>query len=228
MVEVRAGAPSQDVVMGLPFSRDQFLDVFATYNRLLWPAASILWLASLAGVVQLIRGRAHGVGLSALLAVHWAWSAVAYHAFLFVDINPAAWGFAGLFMAQAAALAWTGVIDRRLRFDWARTPRHVLAGVLLVFALAYPAVAIAAGHPWPRTPTFGVPCPTALVTAGLLLAAVRPVPRWLMIVPVLWSVVGGSAALLLGVVPDLMLFAAGGALVAFAVAPGLLERRSAP
>ena len=69
--------------MGLPFSRDQFLDVFAAYNTALWPAATILWLASLAGVVQLVRGRAHGVGLSALLAVHWAWSGVIYHARFF-------------------------------------------------------------------------------------------------------------------------------------------------
>ena len=30
--------------MGLPFSRDQFLDVFAAYNTALWPAAAILWL----------------------------------------------------------------------------------------------------------------------------------------------------------------------------------------
>jgi hypothetical protein len=72
--------------------------------------------------------------------------------------------------------------------------------VLLVLALAYSGLALATGHAWPRTPTFGVPCPTTLVTAGFLLAAVPPVPRWLAVIPVLWSIIGGSAALLLGVV----------------------------
>jgi hypothetical protein len=57
-----------------------------------------------------------------------------------------------------------------------------------------------------------VPCPTTLVTAGFLLAAVPAVPRRLAVIPVLWSIIGGSAALLLGVVPDLMLFVAGAAL----------------
>jgi hypothetical protein len=211
--------------MGLPFSRDQFLDVFAAYNTALWPVAAILWLATLAGVVLLVRGRADSVGLTALLAIHWAWSGVAYHARFFSGINPAAWLFATLFVAQAAALAWSGVARRRLRFAWGRSPRHGLAGVLLVLALAYPGLALAAGHAWPRTPTFGVPCPTTLVTAGLLLAAVPPVPRWLAVTPVLWSIIGGSAALLLGVVPDLMLFVAGAALVIDAVLPRTFDRR---
>ncbi len=210
--------------MGLPFSRDQFLDVFAAYNTALWPVAVALWVATLAGVVQLVRGRAHGAGLSALLVVHWAWSGVAYHARFFSGINPAAWLFAVLFVTQAAALAWTGVARRRLRFDWGRSPRHALAGMLLLFALAYPGLALGTGHDWPRTPTFGVPCPTVLFTAGLLLAAVPPVPRWLLVIPVLWSLVGGSAALLLGVVPDPMLFVAGTALVVFAMALGVLDR----
>jgi hypothetical protein len=33
------GAAGSGPVMGLPFSRDQFLDVFAAYNMALWPAA---------------------------------------------------------------------------------------------------------------------------------------------------------------------------------------------
>ena len=214
--------------MEVPFSRDQFLDVFAAYNVVLWPAAVALWAATLAAVIQLVRGRAGSAGFAALLALHWAWSGVAYHARFFSGINPAAWLFAALFVAQAAALAWTGVVRRRVRFDWHRSSRHALAGVLLLFALAYPGLALATGHAWPRTPTFGVPCPTTLLTAGLLLAAVPPVPTWLVVIPVLWSIVGGSAALLLGVVPDLMLFVAGAGLVVFAVAPGVLDRRRTP
>lgn len=144
------------------------------------------------------------------------------------DINPAAWLFAALFLIEAAALAWTGVTRRRPRFGWGRSPRHALAAGLLLFALAYPGLALATGRDWPRIPTFGVPCPTTLLTAGLLLAAVPPVPRRVVIIPVLWSLVGGSAALLLDVVPDLMLFVAGAALAVFVVTPGALDRRQTP
>src|SRR5688572_3985311 len=42
--------------------------------------------------------------LSALLAWHWAWSAVAYHMAFFTRINPAAWPFAALFLVFAYAM----------------------------------------------------------------------------------------------------------------------------
>ena len=68
------------IVMQVPFTHDQFLNLFAAYNTALWPVAILLWLATLAGIVQLVRGRARGPGLAALLTLHWAWSGVAYHA----------------------------------------------------------------------------------------------------------------------------------------------------
>jgi len=61
-----------------------------------------------------------------------------------------------------------------------------------------------------------VPCPTTLFTAGLVLAASRPaIP--VLIVPTLWALVGGSAALKLGVLPDVMLFPAAVFMVAYGV-----------
>jgi hypothetical protein len=65
-----------------------------------------------------------------------------------------------------------------------------------------------------RIPTFGVPCPTTIFTAGLLmLAASRSWP--LAIVPVIWSLVAGSAAFLLDVRADYALPIAGIALAIF-------------
>jgi len=60
--------------------------------------------------------------------------------------------------------------------------------------------------------TFGVPCPTTLLTLGLLLIA-EPSSWALAAIPIAWALVGGSAALLLGVKADLMLFVAAALLV---------------
>ena len=88
--------------MPLPFSREQFFDLFVAYNEALWPVVVALWLASAAtAVLWLSARRPHDRWVSALLAVHWAWSAVAYHVAFFTRINPAAWLFAALFLAQA-------------------------------------------------------------------------------------------------------------------------------
>jgi hypothetical protein len=163
--------------VSLPFSHDAFLDVFAAYNRAWWPMVALLWIATVTAVFQLVRGRARGAGIATVLAAHWAWSGVAYHALAFAAINPAAPVFAGASLLQALALVWTGVIRRRLAFAWGRAPRHWLAAGLLLVALAYPGLAQVTVGAEPRAPTFGVPCPTALFTAGCLLAAVPPVPR---------------------------------------------------
>ncbi len=138
-------------------------------------------------------------------------------------INPAAPVFAGAFLLQALAFVWTGVVGHRLAFAWGRAPRHWVAAGLLLMALAYPVLAQLTVGVGPRAPTFGVPCPTALFTAGCLLAAVPPVPRGLLVIPVLWSLIGGSAALLLGIRIDAALFVAAAASCS-SLAPGILER----
>ena len=69
---------------------------------------------------------------------------------------------------------------------------------------------------------FAVPCPTALFTAGIMLTAIPPAPRSLFIVPIAWTAVGGSAALALGMTPDLVLFVAGVCLLIYAAVPGAL------
>ena len=213
--------------MQLPFSETQFLDNFAAFNTALWPVLVALWVASLVLTVQLVGGRPRSAALGILLIAHWLWAAGAYHAFFFSRINPAAWLFAALFTAQAVALSWYATRGG-LTFVWRWSWRHVGAAVFILYALAYPALVQLSGHEPPRAPLFGVPCPTALLTAGLLLATEPPAPRGLLIIPVVWSLLAGTAAVLLGVTPDLMLFVAATALVADAVFATRRSRRARP
>jgi hypothetical protein len=69
--------------------------------------------------------------------------------------------------------------------------------------VVYPLWAQLAGHPYPATPVFGVaPCPTTIFTIGVLVMGNWPVVRWLLLIPGIWSVIGASAAFLLGVPQD--------------------------
>ncbi|HXJ70365.1 MAG TPA: DUF6064 family protein [Verrucomicrobiae bacterium] len=200
--------------MKLPFSHEQFLDVFAAYNRLLWPVAVLLWLATLMALVSWWRrGAASSPVLAGLLAIHWAWAGIAYHFAFFRAINPAAIAFATVFVAQAVLLAWTGVLRRRLVFSPSRSGWGLFGVALAVYALAYPGMGLLTGLSYPRMPTFGVPCPTTILTAGLLLTAPRAGARLAAVVPMLWSAVGGSAAFTLRIRPDFALPVAGAALL---------------
>lgn len=211
--------------MRLPFSEAQFLDVFAAYNAALWPFVVVLWLATAAVLVLLLGQYPRASRLVAgLLALHWAWAAVAYHLVYFTRINPAARLFAGLFLLQAGLLFSFGVVRQRLTFGVERAARHALGSVLAAYSLLYPLLVAAAGHGYPRMPTFGVPCPTTLLTAGLLLMATPPLPRWITIIPILWCVVGASAAFVLGMRPDLMLAVAGLLLLLYDIAPSIHGR----
>jgi hypothetical protein len=82
--------------------------------------------------------------------------------------------------------------------------------VLVVYSfVVYPLVGLLVTHPYPETPLFGVaPCPTTIFTLGLLLLVRHPRPWVPALIPLLWSVIGGSAAFLLDVPQDLGLLAA--------------------
>jgi hypothetical protein len=203
--------------MRLPFSTEAFFDLFTAYNGRLWPAVVALWVASvLAGAWVMSSRRSHNRWISGLLAVHWAWSAVAYHLLFFTRINPAAWLFAAIFLLEAAVFLWAGVIRGRLSFVSSRTAWTPIGWVLVAYALLYPGINAVQHGSLMRIPTFGLPCPTMIFTAGLLLLS-SPRSRTLAIVPIIWSAIGGSAAVLLGVSTDYALPVAGAALTVFAL-----------
>ena len=193
--------------MDLPFTPEQFFAILATYNRQFYLVVAAWYLAVLGVVTAAWRNSGRWSRLlTYLLAALWAWNAVAYHAVLFTRINPAAWLFAAIFGVQAVLLVWAGA--RRTPEYFGSSASRSLIGVgLIVYSLLYP-FSSTLTHAYPATPTFGLPCPTTLLTIGLLLTVRGNVPVALAIVPSLWAMIGGSAAWLLNVPTDYALLAA--------------------
>ena len=195
--------------MTLPFTTDEFFQVFAAYNQAIWPLHPLLTLvaAALLGVALLAppkAGRVVSLGLGLL----WAWLGVGYHLAFFREINPAAPLFAALSLLGAAAFVWQGVHRRALGFHPGMDARRLLGVFVVAFALiGYPLIGALVGHRYPSAPTFGVPCPTTIFTFGILLMARPPVPRVVLVAPVLWALIGSVAAFSLGVTQDLSLLA---------------------
>ena len=81
-----------------------------------------------------------------------------------------------------------------------------------LFALvAYPLLGWLAGHGGPRAAVFGVaPAPTVIFTFGMLLMLEGRAPLTLAVIPLLWSLAAGSAAVLrLGILEDVSVLLAG-------------------
>ena len=203
--------------MELPFTPDQFFSVFAEYNEAFWLVVVALWFATIGALVLVWRyPERWSAMLSWFLGALWLWNAIAYHAFLFTRINPAAWIFSALFAVQAALFLRAGQ-QRRPMYLSSTGARQGVGLALAAYSLAYPFLTIAFGHDYPATPTFGVPCPTTILTIGVLLTVRDRVPLSLSVDPILWGFIGGSAAALLRVQTDYVLLA-GGVLLLIAVA----------
>jgi hypothetical protein len=201
--------------MGLPFTREEFFGQFSAYNLAVWPAQIALLALALAIVAAvLLRREQAGRFVSIGLAAFWAWVALAYHLAFFRHINPAAWLFAAIALASAAAFLWQGGIRNRLGFVRRSRSRAFMGWSMLAFALiGYPAIGLWVGERFPASPTFGLPCPTTLFTVGILLLGDRGLPRALLPGPLAWSLIGGTAALALDVPQDVSLFVASAAFV---------------
>jgi Family of unknown function (DUF6064) len=197
--------------VNIPFTIAEFYGVFSAYNTAVWPLQLLLMALGVLAIVLLVRQRSYSsIGISAILTVLWVWQALAYHLAFFTAINPLAYGFSAVFMGGAAVFFWQGVVRRKLIFEITTGWRIRAGWSLIIFAwFIYPAWTYFAGHRYPAFPTFGLPCPTTLFTIGLLAFLVKPYPRSVLIVPVLWCFVGSQAAFLFDVQADLGLIVAG-------------------
>ena len=207
--------------MTLPFTKDQFLDIFQQYNYSLGLAVLVLWLFTVGTIVfWLFSNRVNDKWLVVLLIIHWLWAGFLYHIFYFAHINPVAYLFGILFIIQAVLLYWFGIKNTRLRFVATLRGWSMIAIALVIYSLAYPFVGLALEFQYPRLATFGVPCATTLLTAGLLLTTAPPAPRSVLIIPIIWSFIGGSAAYLLHIYQDWLLLVAAILMLAFIAIPG--------
>jgi hypothetical protein len=198
----------------LPFTREQFFEVFAAYNQAIWPAQVVAYLLAGACLLAVLVNRRYARRFSlAVLAVLWAWTAIAYHWLQFATVNPAAVAFAIVFLVQAIVLAFFAArpdveVDTGAGRRWS-------GWALVAYAtVVYPLLGYASGHVYPAAPTFGVtPCPLVIFTFGLLLIMRSRLPWALLAIPVAWAVIGGSAAFLLGVPQDWALPLSAGVIV---------------
>jgi hypothetical protein len=192
--------------MDLPFTRADFFSVFAIYNQAVWPLQVGFVVLAVGAAAYAARGGRHAARLAhGVLGLLWVWMGVVYHWTFFRAINPAAAGFAALFVTQGVLLL--GLAGRKESEETGFTrDRAGYTGLAIIgYALVlYPLIGLVAGHHYPHSPTFGLPCPTTLFTFGLLLW-VRPLGYGRLIIPVLWALIATMAALRLGVYQDLAL-----------------------
>lgn len=190
---------------------EQFLDVFARYNVAVWPAQIVLYASAVFTIgLALQRKGDSGWIINSLMAVLWLWSGIVYQMVFFSRINQAAYLFGAFFIFQSLLFISAGVLKRKISFSFSGSSYGIIGLLFFIYALViYPILSYKLGHRYPMTPTFGVPCPIIIFTFGMFLWSKREVPLYMTIIPLLWSLLGLSAALSLGMKEDFGLVIAG-------------------
>lgn len=195
----------------MPFTAEEFFEVFKQYNLGVWPAQILIYLV--AAVILLIRIRPirntlrwQAIGLALL----WLWTGIVYHWSFFSGINPAAKLFGGVYILEAILMVALTFSGTRFQLASKSDNRSITGWVFVIFAMIiYPVLSPLFGHPWPAMPSFGLPCPLTIFTFGVLLWWGGRQILWLAIIPLLWALVGTTAAFNFGVWQDITLFIAG-------------------
>jgi hypothetical protein len=192
----------------LPFTADILFSGFEQYNRALWPPPLLAWGLGLAAALSTLRPvRGADAATAALLAAAWLWTGIGYHLLHFATINFAAPIYGAAFVLEGLLLAWSGVLRRTLSFRF-RADVFGWAGLALALAalILWPLADWLTGHGAGSLRIVGLaPTPTAAFTLGLLLLAQGRAPLHLAVIPLLWALVAGATAWILGIAQDLAL-----------------------
>jgi hypothetical protein len=196
--------------MDLPFTVEQFLQVFKNYNQSIFPLQIFFYILAVTIIFCSIK-RIAGADkiVNSILTFLWLRMGIVYHLLFFTTINNAAYLFGSFFIVQGMLLFYYGVIKGKLTYRFKQDTVGITGVILVTFALlVYPLLGYLFGHVYPEAPTFGVPCPTTIFTFGVLLWSDRKIPKLLLVIPFLWSLLGLSAATILGVREDMALLVA--------------------
>lgn len=197
--------------MNIPFTIEDFLNVFKTYNQSVFPIQIVFYLIAFLCVYLLFKPTKNsGKIINSALSFFWLWIGIVYHIIFFTSINKAAYFFGILFIIQGALFFYYGVSKAKMSYEYSTNIFNYIGIIFILYALiVYPILGYFLGHQYPGSPTFGLPCPTTIFTFGILLFINNKIPIITLIIPLLWSIIGFSAALNLSIYEDFGLLIAG-------------------
>jgi hypothetical protein len=196
--------------MRMPFTTEQFFNVIANYNVMMFPFQIILFLS---GIVSLFFLHSKILTKDKLIGIYlgilWMWIGIAYHLAFFTVINKAAYLFGGIFILQGLLILFNALIKNRLIFTFSFQTKDYLGYFFILYGLIiYPIISYFAEGSFERTIVMGLPCPSTIFTFGFFILTNNKFPKYLLIIPSLWAVVGLSAAINIGVFQDVMIIIA--------------------
>jgi len=197
--------------MNIPFTTEQFFEVFKNYNQAVFPVQFFLLFTGVTAVILTIKHTPLSDKLiNIMLAFLWLWMGIVYQFIFFTVINKAAYLFGTFFILQGILFLIYGVFSEKLSYRLRLDIYGVVSVIILFYSfIIYPLLGYVFGHAYLYLPTFGLPCPTTIFTFSILLISLNKCPFVIMVIPAVWAIIGFSAALNFGIYEDTGLIIAG-------------------
>ena len=191
------------------------LKMFGRFNTAIWPMQVVAYILVVAALfLAAKRTKYSDQIIAAILAAFWLWNGVKFWLPAGPSFPPA-WAFAALWILQGLAFL-VGIVKPSVSYRMGSDAYSLVGIALIVYAaIGYPLFGYLVGHIYPRVAIVGViPCPTVILTFGLLLCTDTKVLKALLVIPLLWGLLS-LAWITLGIVEDIGLIV--GALLATAL-----------
>jgi uncharacterized membrane protein HdeD (DUF308 family) len=186
-----------------PFTIEEFFNVFGNYNTSVFPAQLLFIVFGIISIIFLHKQKKlSSYIITALLGFLWLWIGIVYHIYFFTSINNAAYVFGGLFIIQGL-LFLIEVFRNKLEYSLETKLWKYMGYIFILFGLfVYPIISYLLEGSFQNTISLGLPCPTTIFTFGFLMLTEDKFPKYLLVIPTIWAIIGTSAAFNFGVYQD--------------------------
>jgi len=191
----------------MPFSQEQFFNVFLRYNTSIFPFQIIIFIAGIFCLLLiLLKSRYAEKITSYVLVILWLWTGIVYQIIFFSKINKAAIAFGTLFILQSLFFLIEFVFKKKLEFNY-ENKFNIFAGYFLILfgLIFYPLIGLYSGKEIGYIISFGLPCPSVIFTFGIIILSRKNYTLYKLIIPVIWAFIGFFATFKFGVYQDIML-----------------------
>jgi hypothetical protein len=193
--------------MNIPFTTEQFFSVFEKYNSTVFPFQWIIFLLGMS-VLFLIHSKYSSKNklIGSFLGLLWVWIGVVYHIIFFTAKNKLAFVFGAFFILQGVLILINTFLKDKLIFSFSSQTKNYFGYFFILFGLIiYPIISYFVQGSFNRTIALGLPCPSTIFTFGFFMMADNNLPKYLLIIPSIWAIVGLGAAIQFGVYQDFVM-----------------------
>ncbi len=192
------------------FTLEKFLVTLENYNLDIWPLQIVSYILGIAAIVLAIkRTRYSNQAISLILSVYWLWIGIVFCILYWAKTFNLALIFGIILIIQGLLFSYV-FIKKNISFSYSGNYLSIIGIVLIFYAMiGYQLIGLFRGPIYPHLFAFGlVPCPTMIFTLGLLLWTDKKIPKYIIIIPALFSLMG-IEAVIKGIYEDIGLFVLG-------------------